>query len=165
MIEKNIKIPMIVAIVLDAFSLFIVLALILGQGQVIQAFISSAPNTRIFPLRTVLAIVFRLLLFLIGLLTMLYYKGEHRRTVSVIFIAILILSSIASPYITIVSNSVNARNLGSAYYGAYSSLSSAISLCTSPLSAISAALYFIACGRYGISDTESTFDPNNYIQP
>ena len=165
MIEKNIKIPMIVCVALEAFVLLTVFALIQGQDVIIQAFMASATGIHVFPLRTVLSVVFRLVLFLSCLLTMLYYKGEHRRMVSVIFIALLLLSSIASPYIATAANALAARKEGVEYYATYGSVTSAISLCIGPFGAVSTALYFIACGRYGISNPETDFDPNNYIQP
>ena len=169
MIEKNIKIPMIVCVALEALVLLTVFVMIQGQDIVLQAYFSTAwaatTGIHVFPLRTVLSVAFRLLLFLSCLLTMLYYKGEHRRMVSVIFIALLIISSVASPYIATAANALAARKQGVDYYGIYGALTSAISLCTGPLGTVSTALYFIACGRYGISETEKDFDPNNYIQP
>ena len=165
MIENNIKIPQIVAVILDAFALVMVLVMIQGQQSILPLYMGGAHlSVHVFPLRTVLTIVFRLVLFLSCLFTMLYYKGEHRRIVSLIFIALFILHSVASPYISMAANALTAKK-GVDYLSAYSSLTSAIGLCTGPLSAVSTALFFIACGRYGISETEDTFDPNNYIQP
>ncbi|MBR3104441.1 MAG: hypothetical protein IKH46_11540 [Lachnospiraceae bacterium] len=169
MIENNIKIPMIVTVVLEAFILLITLALIQGQEVVLQAYFSTAwaatTGIHVFPLRTVLAFVFRLVLSLSCLFTMLYYKGERRRIVALIFIALPILISVASPYIAMAASALEARKQGVDYYSIHSALTSAISLVVSPPGTVATTLYYIACGRYGISEPENAFDPNNYIQP
>ncbi len=164
MIKNNVKIPQIAAVVLESIALLLVFSLIRGQDGIFQLYASSSTGIHVFPLQSIVFVVFRLLLFVTCLLTMLYYKGERRRTVSVIFISVLIICTAVSPYITLLTANITAHADGPEYYAASAALTAAISYCISPFSTIATALYFIACGRYGISKSEEEFDPNNYIQ-
>lgn len=154
MVESNIKIPQIVATILEGIVLIMTFALISGQDAVYQTLTGGAlQGAHVFPLPLVLDISIRFAIFLICLLTMVYYKGERRRLISVIFISLTILFSISYPIV----NSVVLRVIsiqGEVNLAAYSTLVNAITLSTYPFSVISSALFFIAAGRYGISEPD-----------
>ena len=166
MIDNNIKIPQIIATALQAIILILALSMISGQADIYNALNGDTFNgIHVFPFPYVLDIVIRFLLCLSILLTMLFYKGEHRRTISVIFIVLAIIQSLISPSIHIATIASIGRHQDAHYVGAYSLLTSAIGQTINPFGLVSSALFYIACGRYGISVKEfDDFQMQNSMQ-
>jgi hypothetical protein len=101
-----------------------------------------------------LDVCIRFAVFLICLLSMLFYKGNRRRLVSLIFISLIILPSAGYPLINTLAAHFMASQ-GTDYVGAYGVLTSALSQNTHILTVIASPLFFIAAGRYGVSQPDS----------
>ncbi|MCR5283327.1 MAG: hypothetical protein K6E18_08150 [Lachnospiraceae bacterium] len=144
--DNRIRIPMIVAIVLQSIAALIGFLCYFMQGLLRP---NVSISVKVFPINLVYILLI-LIFQVIIVLTMQTYEGESRRGVGIILTIVYCLCSVLMPYISIVAN-VFASREGVEYVAAQSTLGSSVSLFTSPFSTVATALTLIAIGRYGIS--------------
>ena len=151
--DKRIKTPMIIGIILQGLALVIA-----GGCSLMQESMASMQNfkigEKIFP-DTLVTIAIIFLLHIIALLVMQTYEGESRRLIGGILAAAYCVVNIASPIISRITVIFESRK-GVEFVAAKNVLSSTISLFTSPLNLVSLMLVVIAVGRYGVMDREQT---------
>ena len=95
--------------------------------------------------------ILELLIYATFLGIVLKYRGERRRLISGIFIALLICYGLGSNLFSMIWTPLVARRRGADYLGALSVLSSVISYSTILFHAIAVPLFYVSVGRYGMS--------------
>ncbi|MBR5419685.1 MAG: hypothetical protein IK115_00905 [Lachnospiraceae bacterium] len=152
MTENNVKIPLIIAVVLQGIALLVALTCVLTQESIIPA-LANGPliQRKIVPINFYI-IVTELILQLGFLLTVFFYGGEARRGIAAVFAILKCVLSLSVLGLTMLTNVILARQ-GSEMLTAHSLVSSSISTSTLAFTVVSSALFFIALGRYGISET------------
>ena len=149
--DKRIKTPMIIGIVLQGLSFLIAFGCYLMQSSM-NSMKNMAIGEKVFP-DTLVTIAVVLLLHIIALLVMNTYEGESGRLIGGILAAAYCVVNVASPIISRITLIFDSRK-GVEFIAAKNMLSSTISLLTSPLNLISLVLVMIAVGRYGVLDRE-----------
>ena len=153
MISNNIKIPQIISFIMSGIAAAISSALIASPGLVYKNFLLKSEiqdlKSPALPLIYYQQIYVLCILFLF-LLVILKYKGQSRRAVSILFILLLCAPKVFGPFLQIIYQRKLALS-GAVYLAAYSSMTSAITLCTFLFTLTADVLFFISAGRYGIS--------------
>ncbi len=149
MIERNVKIPMIISFIMQGLALAAAIICVLTQKSFLPEDAALADKTLI-PV-SVYMMGLGLLMQILFLFLVMGYEGRSRRVAADIFAGIYCLCSIVSPWVNLLLSTIIAHSSGSKEYGAYASLGSTISMLTSGFLVISTACFFIAVGRYGIS--------------
>ena len=144
--KNYIKIPMIAAIVLEAFALLIAFGMYMNQDQIINSIGRNLDIGKIYPAAITLYII-TFAVYIIFFLVMITYDGASCRWVGDAMVIVWIIFSTASPYVSVIQNRAIAIR-GSDYVAAMSILTSQISMFVSPLSIIAAALALVAIGRF-----------------
>ena len=151
MIENNVKIPQIIALILEGFSFAAAILSVLSQDSLMNVYNGSTQLTgqHVVPV-TVYIISAAFIIQLVFFIASLNYKGQSRRMIAGIVATVYVMINISSQWLNILVNVMMARQ-GSAKVAAYSTLSSSISNTTGAFITVSSALFFIALGRYGLS--------------
>ena len=149
MIEKNVKIPMIISFIMQGLALAVAIICVLTQKNFLPEDVTMMEH-KIIP-ESVYLMGLGLLIQILFLFLVMGYEGRSRRLAAGIFTGIYCLCSIVSPWVNVLLQTIIARSSGSKEYGAYALLGSTISMLTSGFLVISTACFFIAVGRYGIS--------------
>ena len=162
MTENNVKIPQVIALILEGLSLAAAILSILSQDSIISAYIGSPQlaGQHVVPI-TVYIISAAFLVQLVFFIASLNYTGHSRRLIAGIVAAIYIIISISSQWLNMLVTVVISRQ-GANKLAAYSSLNSSISTTTGAFITVSTALFFIALGRYGLSKNPEEFNPSPY---
>ncbi|MBR6257678.1 MAG: hypothetical protein IKR23_09900 [Lachnospiraceae bacterium] len=162
MIENNVKIPQIIALILEGFSLAAAILSVLSQDSIMNAYNGSTQLTgqHVVPV-TVYIISAAFIVQLVFFIASLSYKGQSRRLIAGITAAVYVVINISSQWLNLLVNVAMARQ-GSAKLAAYATLSSSISNTTGAFIAVSSALFFIALGRYGLSKNPEDINPLYY---
>ncbi len=151
--DKRIKTPMIIGIILQALAFVIAFGCYLLQSSV--AFVQNVKiGGKVFP-DTLITIVIVLLLHIIALLVMQTYEGESRRLVAGALAAAYCVVNVVSPIASRIAAFFDSRK-GAEFLAAKSVLSSTISMLSSPFTFISLVFVLIALGRYGVSEELKT---------
>lgn len=152
MLDSNIKKPMLIGILLYVISYLIIVVMTVTQYYGTGIFVPNdiEKSLGIIPMQIYTSLI-HLLMLIVFYLIMSTYKGESRRVVEVImFIVYVIMNAItgvAGGYL----GSIFSGRKGQDYLIAYSGMSSAIQIFTSPFNAVAAILVVVAIGRYGVS--------------
>lgn len=157
MIENNVKIPQVIALILLGVALAASVLCVLSQQSMVSGMSSiQYSGPMIVPLQLyMIGICF--LIQLIFLFIALKYEGRNRRVIAGIVAAVYCLINTSTGWLSVLSNMVIARQ-SQERLAAYGLVSSAISNSTSPFLVIASALFFIAIGRYGISKNPDEVD-------
>ena len=154
MTENNVKIPQIIALILQGLVLAIAVLNVLSQKSILIGMGIQLSGPSMVPLQVyICGICF--LIQLIFMFITLKYEGKSRRLIAGIVAAAYCLINITSQWLNIVSNMMIARQ-GADRLAGYSALTSTISNSTAPFLVVASALFFIALGRYGISKNPET---------
>ena len=152
---KDIKIPMIVAIVLYGVALLIDLCGVILQKWVLV--FMGAPGSLefsdgfVFPITTVFQIIC-MIMYIVFFLIMLRYKGSEKRIIGIVMIVIYCVLTVLPPYIqTAVTrfDAVLGESVG--YVITTATLTSFRSMFITPFTTVSTVFLMIAIGRYSIS--------------
>lgn len=151
MTENNVKIPQIIALILEGLSLAAAILSVLTQDSIYAAYIGSTQLTgqHVVPV-TVYIIIAAFIVQLVFFIASQSYKGRSRRLIAGIVATVYVMISISSQWLNLLANIVISRQ-GADKLAAYATLNSSITNTTGAFIAVSSALFFIALGRYGIS--------------
>ena len=153
MLQKDIKIPIMIGVILYGIALLIDLGGVLLQKSVFELMGASyellALKDNIFPLLTVYQIVV-MAMYSAFLLIMFRYKGADRRTVGIVMIVVYCIISVSYPFINIADKWFTSHLKGAKELAALGTLESYITMFTSPFTTVAAVFVLIAIGRYGI---------------
>ncbi len=150
MTENNVKIPQIIALILQGVALAAAVLSVLSQKSIVAGMSSlQYSGPAVVPLQ-VYIIGICSLIQLIFLFVTMKYEGRNRRVIAGIVAAIYCLLIISTQWLSVLSNMVISRQ-GQERLVVHSLTTSAISNSTGPFLVIASALFFIALGRYGIS--------------
>ncbi len=150
--DKRIKIPMIIGIVLQGVALLIAMGCYMIQESM-KTMQGIKVGEKVFP-DTITNIAIILVLHIIALLAMQTYEGQSRRLIGGLLAAAYCVVSVATPIIARITAVFDSRR-GAEFLAAKNVLASMISLFASPFTIISNVLVLIAVGRYGILDKEA----------
>ncbi len=149
--DKRIKTPMIIGIVLQGLAVVIALGCYLLQGA-LPTMSNLKTGETVFP-DSMITMVITLLLHIITLLVMQTYEGESRRMIGGILAAAYCIVNVATPIISRITAFFDSRK-GAVFIAAKGVLASMISMLSSPFTIISLVFVLIAVGRYGVLDRE-----------
>ena len=162
MTDNNVKIPQIIALILEGLSLAAAILCVLSQDSIISSLaapaILSGQHVVPFAVYVIVAAFIIQLLFFIFTAT---YKGQNRRLAAGIAAAVYVILTISSQWLNILANYAISRQ-GSHMLAAHSAVTSAISTSTGAFVTVSTALFFIALGRYGLSKNPEDINPLYY---
>ena len=151
--DKRIKTPMIIGIIIQGVALLIGFVCYLIQDG-IASMQRMKIGERVFP-ETLIQIAVILMFYIIILLVMQTYEGGSRRLVAGVLAAIYCVIGIVFPIILRITTIFDSRK-GVEFLAAKNTLAAVISLFTSPLNVVSLVLVLIALGRYGVLDQEQS---------
>lgn len=161
MLQKEIKLPMIIGIILYGAALLIDLIGVLipdiAYALMGTSFLKGSFDGFIFPLYTLFQII-GMIMLIVFYLAMLKYKGNDKRVVGIVLIVIYCVISVVLPYFEISESQFYALSYGENGLAAFGTLRSYITLFTRPFTTVSTVFVFIAIGRYGISKTQQNND-------
>ncbi len=150
MTDNKIKIPQIIALILQGLALAAAVLCVLSQQSIVAGMSSiQYSGPAIVPV-TLYLIGIGFLIQLIFLFITLKYEGRNRRVIAGIVAALYCLFNMSTQWLAMLSNMVMARQ-GQERLVANGLVTSAISNSTGPFLVIASALFFITIGRYGIS--------------
>ncbi len=161
MLQKDIKIPIMIGVILYGIALFIDLFGVLFQKSVFT--IMNAPyellslDENIFPLISVYQMII-MIMYIIFMIVMFSYKGSAKRAVGIVMTAVYCVLSVAYPFIGNYVQMLAAKLKSSLELAAVSGLTSYISMYTSPFVIVSSVFIIIAIGRYGMIRTDKNTD-------
>ena len=159
MTDNRVKIPPIIALILEGLSFLISVTCVLNQDAVIDAMgYGIKTGQKIIPL-SVYILGASFLIQLAFLAVTLCYKGDMRRLIAGIFTAAYCMVNISSYLLSLFVNRAMAIK-GQEVLAANSVLTSSIANLTSGFLTVAVALFFIAVGRYGI--TKNPENENQY---
>ena len=159
MSENSIRIPLIIATVLRGINLLITIGCVQAEDAIYQIYAAGLTGQKVMPTTEIMSQLLILAVYVIFCLVVYMYKGDSRRLIAGVFIVCMCLFAIAQTGLSRVSTMAAARVAGAEYLAAYSAVTSAISMITSPGALVATALFFISSGRYGVSvrNTETDF--------
>ena len=163
MVDNKVKIPQIIALILQGLALAVSILSVLSQRSIASTLSSlqySGPAIVPLPVYiTGIAFVIQL----VFLFVTSGYKGKSRRLIAGIVAAVYCLITISSQWLALLTNIMIARQ-GAERLAVGGLLTSAISNSTGPFLTVSSALFFIALGRYGIcKDPETDMYGDQYF--
>ena len=148
-LNKEIKIPMIVGIILYAITLLITVLITIFQRTFISIYHNLSED--VFVISPVLyTTVINLLMLIIFYLVMKTYKGQSRRLAATIMIIVNIVVPTIFGFSSLFATYYYSRK-GQEYLAAMSGLNTSLSLGTTIFSSVSHVLVIVALARYGIS--------------
>ena len=159
MLQKDIKIPIMIGVILYGIAMLIDLGGVLLQKSVFE--LMGAPSellsleNNIFPLLTVCQIVV-MAMYSAFLLIMFRYKGADRRTVGIVMIVVYCIINVSYPFFNIADKWFTSHLKGAKELAALGTLESYITMFTSPFTTVAAVFVLIAIGRYGILNKSET---------
>ena len=158
MIDNRVKIPQIIALILQGLALVLSILSVISQRSIASALSSlQFSGPAIVPLPVYITGI-GFAIQLVFLFVTSGYKGNRRRLIAGIIAAIYCLVSISSQWLNLLTNILIARQ-GAERLAVAGLLTSAISNSAGPFLTVSSALFFIALGRYGIC---KSFDTEMY---
>ena len=149
MIERNVKIPMIISFIMQGLALAAAIICVLTQKSFLPEDAALADRTLI-PV-SVYMMGLGLLVQILFIFMIMGYEGRSRRLAADIFAGLYCIFNITSPWINQIMTFIISRTNGAKELAAHSMLTTAIGMYTSGFLVISTACFFIAVGRYGIS--------------
>lgn len=162
-LENNIRVPQIIAVVLEGIALFVAVLVILGQGSLLGSMgVHAVSGPKVPP--ALIGIILDLILYIAYLIVIHNYNGRSRRGVAAFFIIAITVINLVVPLTTSVSSVFVQRLFGAASLAAWGMLSSYVSGFTVFLTSPAAVLFYISCGRYGISKVDN-FEGPGYSRP
>ena len=157
-LENNIRVPQIIAVVLEGIALFVAVLVVLGQRNLLGSIaVQAVSGPKIPP--AMIGIILHLILYIAYLIVIHNYNGRSRRGTAAFFIIAVTVINLVVPLTTTVSSQFIQRLFGAASLAAWGMLSSYVSGFTVFLTTPAAVLFYISCGRYGISKVENFEDP------
>ena len=152
-VKNEIKIPAIIALALQGAIVFAELLIISLQEKLLPLYLGNsdiAKGVKIFPPAIILSTL--ILGIYIAFVSVIFnYRGNHRRPVSIVLMAIQLgISGLSYPINTIYLHIIG-RISGASYLAAHSAVNGMLSIGTAIFGFAAAPMFFIACGRYGIS--------------
>ena len=154
-VSKNIKIPAIIALVLQANTVLCELIVMLFQKKFISLFYSYnfSSDVKTFPPGLILSAM-AMVIHIVFVWMIYNYTGEKRRVAGIVLMA-LMLGIMATSYpVNYFYNIYVGRVRGTEYIAASSAVTSMMNLATAFAGFGSVPLFFLACGRYGVSKRE-----------
>ena len=147
-LENNVRIPQIIAVVLQGLAVVIALGITLAQGSLVHA-PSNSTGVFVIPPAFVFMIL-HLIIYVVYFIIIHQYSGNSRRVIGIAFIVINTLIQAVNPYITVVVNMIWNRKVV-ANVMINSQISSYVAFATSTFTIIAVTLFYISCARYGVS--------------
>ena len=152
-VSNNIKIPAIIALVLQGNIVLSELIVLIFQRQFVSLFYSSAflsENIKVFYPGVILSFL-QLVIFIVFVYMIFNYTGDRRRVAGIVLMAITLGLMAMSYPLGQLYHIIVGRLAGTEYLAMESSVQS-ISAMISYFTGFGASpLFFVACGRYGIS--------------
>lgn len=152
---KKVKTPILVAMVIQAFSLLLAGLVILAQKSVVTAFYGvvasgEATDGRVIPYGALINIIIHLLLFFIFYLVVITKSG-NKSVISIVFIVVTVLIRFATFFIPVIITRYMVAS-GEKTYVVYTVLENAVGQLTGPFTLVAFIFFCISLGRYGIMD-------------
>ena len=152
-VKNEIKIPAIIALAVQGVIVCMELLVTTLQDKFFPIFIGNPGITdgaKVFPPAIIFSVL-ELGIYIAFVSVIFYYTGDRRRPVSIALMAVnLALAGLSYP-VNIFYTQLIARVKGAAYIAAYSGVSSMLGFSVAFFGFVAAPMFFIACGRYGIS--------------
>ena len=162
-LENNIRVPQIIAVVLEGIACFVAVLVMLGQRSLLGGVgIQATLGAKLPP--AFIVIILHLILYIAYLIVIHNYNGSSRRGIAAFFIITVTVLNLAVPLTTNVTLRFVQRLFGAASLAAWSMLSSYVSTFTVVLTTPAAVLFYVSCGRYGISKVDN-FEGPGYSRP
>ncbi|MBR1861965.1 MAG: hypothetical protein IJ796_08940 [Lachnospiraceae bacterium] len=152
-VKKSIKVPAIISLAVEGAVTTAELLVLALQDKLYPIFIGNidiTKGTKVFPPSFILSIL-QLALYIVFVYLIFNYKGDRRRAVSIVLIVIsLVLMGLSYPV-----SRFYLLYLGHVWGTAYIAMASGVQSMMGAVSAyfgfVAAPLFYIACGRYGVS--------------
>lgn len=155
-VKNEIKIPAIIALAVQGAVVFAELLIICLQEKLLPLYFGGSDIAKGVKVFTPAIILSTLVLGIyIAFVSVIFnYSGNHRRPVSIVLMALeLGIMGLSYPINTIYSHIIG-RISGTSYLAAFSAVNSMLGLGSALFGFVAAPMFFIACGRYGISKRE-----------
>ena len=155
MLRKEVKTPMIIGLILYAVAFLTTVIITLGQNVFIKPFVPhnfESGETVISP--TLFSQLIMLLMMVIFFLIMKTYKGNSRRVVGGVMLAVYLVVSFIMGFVGLIGNVIYSR-MGQEYIVKLSSINQVIGFSSSLIMGVALIFVVVAIGRFGISDPVS----------
>ena len=153
-LENNIRVPQIIAVILEGIAVFVAVLITLGQNSFISG-LGYVPTGRKMIPPTLIVIILHFILYLVYLIVIHNYKGRSRRGIAAFFIVAVSVIGLAVSLTTTFSARFASKFLGAAALAAWSMVSSYVNSFTVFLTTPAMVLFYVSSGRYGVSKVEN----------
>ena len=148
MLDKRVRIPMLVGIGLYGFAIILSILCSFNTQRILPIFRNLDYEGNIFPI-SIISTVVLLVLYIAFYAIMISSNGKNNRVIGVIMLVAYALPCVGSIFTTYLWASIAARK-GAEYLAAYSSINTAITIVTNPFISVASILILVAIGRFGI---------------
>lgn len=153
-LENNIRVPQIIAVILEGIAMFVAVLITLGQNNLTGGLGYSTTGLKMIP-PTLIVIILHFILYLVYLIVIHNYKGRSRRGIAAFFIvAVSVIGLVVSLSTTFTARFAQ-KILGAAALGAWSLVSSYVNSFTVFITTPAMVLFYVSSGRYGVSKVEN----------
>lgn len=151
--DKRITVPAIIAFCVSAGGLLVATLCTFLQDYLTRLYYMNEEmkEFKVVPAylitQTIVVVVYGIFLYYV-----FNYQGNRRRVVGIVFFAVSLGVTLLAIPTNLITNVLIGRFWGTAQLAKYSSVSSAVSVVTSVTTIGSSPLFYIALGRYGITE-------------
>lgn len=153
-VSNNIKVPAIIALVLQGNIVLSELIVLVFQKQFVSLFYHYAyfsENVKVFYPGVILSVL-QLVIYIVFVYMIFNYTGDRRRVAGIVLMALTLGLMALSYPLGQVYSIVAGRVMGTEYLAIGSAVQSASTMIAYFTGFGASPLFFVACGRYGISE-------------
>ena len=153
-LDNNIRIPQIIAVILEGIAVFVAVLITLGQNSFISG-LGYVPTGRKMIPPNLIVIILHFILYLVYLIVMHNYRGRSRRGIAAFFIIAVSVIGLLVSLTTTFSARITQKLLGAAALAAWSMVSTYVNSFTVFVTTPAMVLFYVSAGRYGVSKVEN----------